>query len=161
MKTKDLIAGLALIGLGFIFLADNLDYIELDFSAVWPLLVLLAGISFGIGYLKNKKNYGLLMPATIFIVMGFVFWYCTVTGWDAMYTLWPFFLIGPGLGFYLMYILGEREKGLLIPAGILAGLGLLFLFRYSRVLKYWSVILIGIGVYMIYKHFKTENRDGL
>jgi hypothetical protein len=75
-----------------------------------------------------------------------------------MQYLWPFFLIGPGMGFYLMYFLGEKEKGLLIPAAILVGMGLLFILKFSHILKYWSVILIGTGLYLIYKHIKSERK---
>jgi LiaI-LiaF-like transmembrane region len=158
MKTKDFIIGLVLVCLGFLFLADNLDLIHLDFTNLWPILIVLIGLAFGIGYLYNRKNYGLLMPATIFTLYGLLFWYCVLTDWDTMHILWPMFLIGPGLGFYFMYLLGGKEKGLLVPAGILVGLGLIFLLRFGIILKYWSLILIVIGIYLIYKHFKEGNK---
>jgi hypothetical protein len=154
MKTKDFIFGLVLICLGIIFLADNLDFIKLDFSSIWPALVVLIGLAFGLSFLYNRKNYGLLMPATILIIIGLLFWYCSITGWYHMNILWPMFLIGPGLGFYFMYLLGEKEKALLIPAGILVGLGLLFMLRFSRILRYWPLILIIIGIYLLYKHYR-------
>ena len=159
MKTKDIIIGLVLIGLGLLFLADNLDIVELDFSSLWPILVLLFGLAFVLSFLHNRKNYGLLMPATIFTLYGLLFWYCSLTDWNNMHSLWPLFLIGPGLGFYLMYLLGGKEKGLLVPAGILVGLGLIFLLRFNIMLKYWSLILIVMGVYLIYKHFREVNRN--
>ena len=98
------------------------------------------------------------MPGTILIVYGLVFWYCSADDWYYMQYLWPFFLIGPGMGFYLMYFLAEKEKGLLIPASILVGMGLLFILKFSHILKYWSVILIGTGLYLIYKHIKSERK---
>jgi hypothetical protein len=158
MKRSDIIIGIILIILGILFLADNLDYVAIDFTDIWPLLMVLGGAAFWIGYFQNKKNYGLIMPGTILIVYGLVFWYCQAAGWDYMQYLWPFFLIGPGIGIYLMYILGEKENGLLIPAGILVGMGLLFILRYTGILKYWSVLLIIFGAYLIYKHLKAEKK---
>jgi hypothetical protein len=158
MKTSDFVTGLVLVCLGVIFLADNLDYIELDFTSIWPLLIILGGLAFGMGYLKNRKNYGLLMPATILLVFGLLFLYCSLKGWEYMNFLWPVFMIGPGLGFYFMYQFGEKEKGLLIPAAILVGLGLLFILGLDYILKYWSLILIAAGGYLIYKHYKTRDR---
>jgi len=159
MKTSDFVTGLVLVCLGVIFLADNLDYIELDFSNIWPWLVILAGLAFVLGYLKNKKNYGLLLPATILIVFGLLFLYTSLEDWESMNTLWPVFLIGPGLGFYFMYQFGAKEKGLLIPAVILVGMGLLFILGLDHILKYWSLILIAMGAYLIYKHYRTVNRN--
>ncbi len=158
MKTSDFVLGIVLVCLGLIFLADNLDYITLDFPSIWPGLLILAGLAFAIGYVKNKKNYGLLLPATILLVFGLLFLYCSIAGWESMNALWPVFLIGPGLGFYFMYQFGDKEKGLLIPAAILVGMGLLFILDLNHVLKYWSLILIAVGAYLIYKHYRTVNR---
>jgi hypothetical protein len=91
------------------------------------------------------------MPGTILIIYGLMFWYCAFLGWYQMSMIWPGFLIGPGIGFFLMYLIGEREKGLLVPASVLTGIGVLFLFRYSGVLRYWPVILIIIGLVLIFK----------
>jgi hypothetical protein len=79
-----------------------------------------------------------------------------MAGWNNMNDLWPVFLIGPGLGFYFMYQFGEKEKGLLIPAAILVGLGLIFMLDLNHILRYWSIILIAAGVYLIYKHYKDK-----
>jgi hypothetical protein len=159
MKIKDVIIGVVLITLGILFLLDNLDLIEINFGLLWPVLIILAGLFFVVGYLYDRKNYGLLMPATLLITYGLLFWYCVITDWDSMQELWPVFLIGPGLGFYFMYLLGGKEKGLLIPAGILVGLGLIFLLSSGGMLKYWPLILIACGVYLIYKHYKSEKRN--
>jgi hypothetical protein len=158
MKKSDIIMGVILIILGILFLADNLEYITINFTDIWPFLMVLGGAAFWTGYFKNRKNYGLIMPGTILVIYGLVFWYCQAAGWEYMQYLWPFFLIGPGTGFYFMYQLGGKEKGLLIPAGILVGMGMLFILQYSGILKYWSVLLIIFGAYLIYKHFKAERK---
>ncbi len=157
MKASDIIIGLALIILGFLFLSENFGYLDFDFQEVWPVIFLVAGGGFWAGYFQNRRNYGLLMPGTILIVYGLMFWYCASEGWYNMQYIWPGFLIGPGLGFIMLYIFGEREKGLLIPAGILIGLGVIFLLSFSNLADYWPIILIGAGIYLIYKHYKGRN----
>ncbi|TFH00910.1 MAG: hypothetical protein E4H13_06240 [Calditrichales bacterium] len=153
MKTSDMVVGVGLIILGILFMSENFGYLSFDFENVWPVFVLLGGIGFWIGFFQDRKNVGLLMPANILIIYGGMFLYCSLTGWEVMGTLWPLFLIGPGIGFFMMYLMGEREKGLLIPAGILAGIGLLFFLSHGGVMRYWPVILIGIGIYLVIKHY--------
>ena len=159
MKTSDIIIGLALIIMGVLFLSDNFGYLDLDFAVLWPLVLIAAGGGFWIGYFQNRKNYGMLMPGTILIVYGLIFWFCAENGWYQMHYLWPGFMIGPGLGFFMLYLFGEKEKGLLIPAGILTGLGLIFFVGFSDFSSYWPVILIAVGLYLIYKHYRQNNAE--
>ena len=65
MKTSDMVIGVGLIILGILFLFENFGYIAFDFADVWPVFVILAGVGFWIGYIQDKKNYGLVMPGTI------------------------------------------------------------------------------------------------
>ena len=152
MKISDFVIGFGLIILGAIFLFENFGYIEFDFSVMWPVILILGGAAFWIGFFRNREDVGLVMPGTILIIFGAMFWFCALEGWWNMNYLWPGFLIGPGLGFVFMYLLGKREKGLLIPAGILIGMGLIFTFRYASILRFWPLILVGFGIYLIYKN---------
>ena len=158
MKISDFIIGLGLIILGAVFLFENFGYIEFDFRAMWPVLLIFGGAAFWIGYFRNKEDVGLVMPGTILIIFGAMFWFCAIEGWWNMEYLWPGFMIGPGLGFIFMYLLGKREKAMLVPAGILIGMGLIFTFRETSLLRFWPVILIGFGIYLIYKH-TSKNPD--
>ncbi len=148
MNAKNFIIGIVLIVLGLLFLADNLDWIYLSWDNLWPFLMVIAGALFWLGWLTHRKEYGLLMPGTILIVYGLLFWFCAVNGWWYMgaYHLWAFFIIGPGLGFLALYIFGEREKGMLVPAGILIGLGIIFLSgsHFWRFIVPVGLILIGV-----------------
>jgi hypothetical protein len=159
MKLSDFIIGLALVVLGLIFMFQNFGYIDLDFAEVWPLFVMFGGIAFWVGYFRNKKDYGLLMPGTILIVYGLMFWYCALEGWWYMQFIWPGFLIGPGLGFVFMYALGTKEQGLLIPGGILLGLGIIMLAGLSPIFRYWPLLLIVAGAYLIYRHTKAKQNE--
>jgi len=160
MKKSDMIIGVGLVILGILFLSENFGYIEFDFQDIWPVFVLLAGAGFWIGYYQDRKNYGLLMPGTILIVYGLLFFYCSAEGWYLMSDLWPFFILGPGLGFFMMYLLGEREKGMLVPASILSGIAVLFLLSQSGFWRYWPVALIIVGIVLILKKLTSEEKRG-
>ena len=156
MKISDFIIGLALVVLGLIFLFDNFGIIEFNFGQMWPVIVILVGAGFWIGFFRSRKDSGLILPGTILLVYGFLFWFCALYGWWYMENLWPGFLFGPGLGFILMYLFGEKETGFLIPGGIMLGLSIVFFLRFSPVLDYWPFILIAIGLYLIIKHSKSK-----
>lgn len=66
-----------------------------------------------------------------------------------METLWPVFILAPAVGFLAMYFGGAKEQGLLIPAGILSGVGVIFLFVTSGFGDYWPLFLILAGVLLI------------
>ena len=152
MKTSDMVIGVGLVILGILFLFENFGYIAFDFQDVWPVFVILAGAGFWIGYFQDKKNSGLLMPGTILIIYGLMFFYSSVEGWQSMSYLWPVFIIGPGIGFFMMYLLGQKEKGMLVPASILTGLGILFMLSKTGIMRYWPILLIIFGIVMIVRN---------
>lgn len=157
---SDMVIGVGLVILGVLFLFENFGYIAFDFQDVWPVFVILAGTGFWIGYFQDKKNYGLLMPGSILVIYGLMFFYCVLEGWHYMSILWPVFIIAPGIGFFLMYLFGQREKGMLIPASILTGLGLLFMISHRGYLRYWPVILIVVGIVLIVRYqIKGKSTD--
>lgn len=161
MERKSFITGIILIGLGVLFLADNFDWISFRWANLWPFLLIIGGILFWLAWFGNRREYGLLMPGTILIVYGLLFWYCTAYGWWHMGedNLWAFFMIGPGLGFVFMYLLGNKERGLLVPAGILIGIGSIFLSGPHNLRLVWPLALIAIGVYLLFKHRREQSGD--
>jgi len=139
--------GIILIALGILFLLPRFFHVHL--AQLWPFFILGGGIAFYIAFIADRSNYGLLMPGTILTVIGLLFFYCTVEGWYMMETLWPFFIIAPGLGFALMYLFGNKERGLLIPAGILLALGCFFLLARTEYDYLWPLVLIAFGVFLL------------
>ena len=157
MDNRSKALGLGLIFLGVVFLLENLTVIRFNFFQIWPVFVILGGVGFLLGFFINKKNYGLVMPGIILIIYGSLFMYCNIMGWEYMQSLWPVFLLGPGLGFFVLYFAGQQDKGLLLPGGILTVLGLLFIFRYFEYLRYWPVLLIIGGIVLIFLSGKKNN----
>ena len=132
--------GAFFILIGVVLLIGNFS--DFGIGELWPVFLLAGGAAFFVGYLLNRDHYGLLMPGSILTVIGLLFLYCSVDGWCHMENLWPLFILAPAAGFVAMYFGGIREKGLLIPAGILFTIGLLFLFVSMDLGKFWPVMLI-------------------
>jgi hypothetical protein len=146
-----------LIACGALFLAINL--LEIGWRQIWPLLFFAgAAINFLI-FLTNRRNFGVLMPATILLVYGALFQFCALTDWDYMSELWPTFILGPGLGLLMMYLLGKRDRGLLVPAFILIGLSAIFYVAFGplqRFGRYWPVLLILAGLILLLMRQKQQ-----
>lgn len=143
--------GIFLVILGAVFLIGNLSDVSMEM--LWPVFPLAVGLAFIVGYLYNRSNFGLLMPGSIFMVIGFLFLYLSIFGWWHMEDLWPVFIIAPSVGFLAMYFGGTRDKGLLVPAGILGGLGLIFFFISAGMGGWWPVLLILAGGIILARHF--------
>lgn len=156
-STRSPLPGIILIVLGVLFLIANFSDVHLE--TLWPIFVLTPGVAFIIMFFRDRKNYGILMPGTILTIIGLLFFACTFYGWDQMERLWPLFIMAPGIGFIMMYLFGKREGGLLIPAGILIGLGLIFLLDVNRSEHLWPLVLILAGL-LILINWKKEGAPG-
>lgn len=123
-------------------------------SKFWPsLFLLLPGILFHACYFSgSRRNPGILVPGGILLVLGLVFQINMIFGgWDIT---WPLIIFSVVFGLLELYIFGGREKGLLIPIGILGGLSFIFFFSFSlsKILSFNTrpyalpVLLIGSGL---------------
>ena len=166
MNKSGKVLGGILIVLGILFLMKNLDIfapiwqffnIGTILSKFWPsLFLLLPGLLFHYGYFSgDRRNAGLLVPGGILLVLGLVFQFNMLFGnWNIT---WPLYILSVAFGLFELYIFGGREKGLLIPVGILGGLSFLFFFSFSlnRLLRFNTrpyalpVLLIIIGIILI------------
>ncbi len=154
VNTKPLIAGMILIVIGLAILGDNLGFFYLSWDTFWPWFMIIGGVLFLLGWMNDREKYGMLMPASILLIYGFLFLYSAYDGWWRMNELWPFFLIGPGIGFLLMYFLGKKENGLLVPATILLALGSIFLIGSGT--PFWPILLIILGALLLFKSRRKE-----
>jgi hypothetical protein len=77
-----------------------------------------------------------------------------------MRDLWPFYLIGPGIGFFLMYFFGRKETGLLVPGTILILLGAIFLLRATEYENLWPLLIIIAGIILIFKNRRRKEPTG-
>ena len=134
MSRKNKTLGVILVILGVLFLLKSLNIfnpwehisIWTVISKLWPsLFLILPGLMFHSSYFSgNRGNPGVLVPGGIFLVLGITFQLNVFFGlWGFT---WPLYIFAVAFGLFELYIFGSREKGLLIPIGILTGLSLLF-----------------------------------
>jgi len=156
-KSRPVVPGLILIVIGFLFLLSNFGVLDFDWGNLWTWLVVLIGAIFWLGFLFDRSKDGLIMPGTVLLVVGIVFNVSARHDWALLEDLWPFFILAPALGFYLMYLLGKRDRGVLVPAIVLTIIGLVFLMSTSSVLSYLGpIIMIGIGVLILLARGKDK-----
>jgi len=165
-KKSNMIIGAIILLLGVYFLLHNLNifriYIDIFdigflFSNFWPMFLIIPGFFMHMAYFSGKNtDAGILVPGGILLVSGLTCQLSTIFGnWHVM---WPGFLLAVAVGLFELYLFGPKEKGLLIPVGILGGLSFIF---FSNTLRWYfeynfgkfiiPLILILLGGFIIYK----------
>ncbi|MBN2105686.1 hypothetical protein JW835_16735 [bacterium] len=145
-KTRYLF-GIILIVVGVIFLLVNFS--DVSMSHLWPFFPLTVGIGLVLGYFQNRDNLGFLMPGVVLITISLLFFYCAISGWHHMSQLWPVFIWAPAGGFIAMYFGGSRDRGLLMPAGILGLIGFIFIAVNYRISNFLPVVMIAVGAFLV------------
>jgi len=153
MKERDrgsIIPGVILIVLGILFLLPKLG---IDFGVLWPTFILAPGIAFFAFYLvsgNKEKNVGILIPATITTLLAIFFYFESFTDWKYAEKLWPVYPLIVGIAFFVTYLVNKRrDRGFLVPAGILGSIGILFLIVNFISVNLWPLFLILAGLYFI------------
>ncbi|HEY8421871.1 MAG TPA: DUF5668 domain-containing protein [Thermoclostridium sp.] len=121
------VLGITLICIGFLLILSTFGVIPSLgrlISKFWPMIFIFISLLFHAGYYSNKNNVGLLVPGGILLTLGVVFQ--TAELWDIYGVMWPGVILAPAVGLYELYYFGNREKGLLIPVGILSAISLFF-----------------------------------
>jgi len=157
-----LVFGVSLVILGIFGLLGAFGILSITWERVWPSFLLLPGLIFEIAFFRNKKLSGLLVPGGILITLGLLFFLCSYTDYGILQYLWPIFVMAPGIGLLQMYFLTlPAKKGLFIGGVIPFGIGSLFMFITLLQQTFFSVafplVLIGIGLYFLYRFFKTKS----
>ena len=100
------------------------------------------------GSRRDTHYYGLLFSINV------------IFGWHLMDNLWPIFPLGVAIGLFQLYLFGGREKGLLIPVGILGAVSLFFLVNNLLFVDFRliaGIILVLIGIWFIFKKSNSNN----
>jgi hypothetical protein len=166
MNRTGKVLGSIFIILGGLFLLRNLGivgpighYVNIGYiiGTFWPaLFLILPGLLFHLGYFSGRrKDPGVLVPGGILLVLGAVFQINMLFRvWEVT---WPLYIFAVAFGLFELYAFGNRDKGLLIPIGILTGLSaIFFLFSVEKVLSFSTrsfivpAVLIGIGLIVLY-----------
>jgi len=161
MKKINFIFGSFLLFIGVLLILANFGIIGINWSKLWPLFLLIPGILFELGYFIYRKDAGLLVPAGILITYSILFSVNIIYGWDLMEDLWPIFPLGVAIGLFQLYLFGKREKGLLIPIGILGAISIFFIINNLFFANFGLLAGIGIiviGLWIIFKKAKSNNK---
>jgi len=159
MKKINYIFGFLLLFIGVLLILANFGVIKIVWENLWPLCLLIPGIVFELSYFIYRKDAGLLVPGGILITYGLLFLVNVIYGWRLMEDLWPIFPLGVGIGLLQLYIFGGREKGLLIPVGILGAISLFFLINNLFFINFGlvaGIMLMVIGIWIIIKKAKIK-----
>jgi len=160
MKKTNYLFGLFLLFIGVLLILANFGVIEIAWDNLWPLFLLIAGIFFELSYFISRKDAGLLVPGGILITYGLLFLVNVIYGWHLMENLWPIFPLGVAIGLFQLYLFGGREKGLLIPVGILGAISLFFLINNLLFIDFRllaGILLLVIGIWIIFKKAKSSD----
>jgi len=174
MKNRGaLYVGLLLIMLGGIFLLAQttghmLFGIRLGWR-LWPLLVLFVGVAFwlplAVWWDKRNQIAGLVVPGTIIAGNGLLMLYQSLTGnwasWSYAWALEPIFV---ALGLLCLYWLTQHDQGLLVAAGIVGGVGLVFFVIFASAFGgairfVGPLLLIGVGLLILLGSLKGHNKS--
>ena len=162
MKSKNGFWGILLIFIGGLLILNNfLSFHFLSIRYLWPLFLLVPGLSFEIEYFTSKKNSGLLVPGGILTVLGLNFLFETYTSFQFATYTWPIYPLAVAIALFQFYLFTHRPKGLLIPIFILTGVSL---FSYASVLLEnsawfsWNllfpILLVVLGVCILLNNSK-------
>ncbi|MHC2994118.1 MAG: hypothetical protein IBV53_01235 [Candidatus Atribacteria bacterium] len=160
MKKINYLFGLFLLFIGVLLILANFGVIEIVWENLWPLFLLIPGILFELSYFIYRKDAGLLVPGGILITYGILFLVNVMYGWHLMEDLWPIFPLGVAIGLFQLYLFGMREKGLLIPIGILGAISLFFLINNLFFIDFVllvGIVLVVIGIWVIFKKVKPND----
>lgn len=161
-KGHSIVPGLILIALGIIIILHSTGVFRIDWDVIWTYVIIFLGVIFWLAFLFDRSDVGVLMPGSVLLTVGLVLNYAARNGWYTMNFLWPFFILAPAFGFYAMFLLGGRDRGLLVPAGILTVIGVIFLLQsmdYS-VRFAWAIGLIVIGALLLFRGLRKQTDAG-
>ena len=168
--------GLLLILLGGVFLLAQVGGVFLEplglhlgWADIWPFLILFVALAFWLPILiwwdRRANLAGLAIPGTIIGVNGLLLLYQNTTGdWGSWAYLWALEPISVGLGLLMLYLLGHRQQGLLVAAGILIGVGAVFFVVFSSIFVGWirflaPVVLILVGILAIMRGVRERSAE--
>ena len=120
MNNKNYFWGFFLIITGILLFISKIFGIQLfHMDRLWPVFVLIPGLCFNLAYFSTRRAPGLLVPGGILTTIGLLFFFETMTNWYFAEYTWPIYPLAVAIGLFQLYIFGDRQRGLLIPIGIL------------------------------------------
>lgn len=120
MNNKKNYWGFFFIIIGVLLLISKIFNIQLfSMHRLWPIFVLILGLSFEVTFFSTRTKPGLLVPGGILTTLGFLFLFENMTNWHFAGHTWPIYPLAVAIGLGELYIFGDRRRELLIPVVVL------------------------------------------
>lgn len=174
MKKNNIVIGVIFVILGVLFLLNNSGLVRIDISffdigfliaKFWPaLFLIIPGLAMHSIFFSGKNSdAGILVPGGILLFTGLT---CQVSMlFDIWGITWPGFIFAVAIGLFELYLFGNKNKGLLIPVGILTVISIIFFdaftlrwlngFHLKEILI--GALLIIIGLSIIFKNGRKKD----
>ena len=149
-----LIISYAMLAVAGLIALLTLGVLQDSFVATYVLLAI--ALPFFIGFLFNRANWGLLIPAYVLTAIGLMVPLIElgVLG-DTLIATYVMFAIA--IPFFVVYLLNTRNWWALIPAGILSIIGLGFLIAEASVEYIFAAALIVAGILIVVRQFTKKD----
>jgi hypothetical protein len=108
---RNITIGLVLVALGAFLIIQKTIGLDIEvWSFIWPLFLLIPGITMHINYFSKERSSGNLVVAGILTVYGGLFLFITLT--NNMYNdkLTFIYFLGIAIGFFENYIFGNKKN---------------------------------------------------
>jgi uncharacterized protein with PQ loop repeat len=131
----------------------ELDALRDDFIATFVLTVI--ALPFLVGFLRNREQWGLLIPAYVLLAVGVMVWLLErgVLN-DLLVPAYVMFAIA--IPFFMVYGRNPQQWWALIPGGIMAVIGLSFLIAEATIGYAVPAVLILAGIWILVRQFTHQ-----
>jgi len=118
---------------------------------VIPVYVLwVIGLPFLLGYLRDKDQWGLLVPAYVLFSVGLMVGMIGL-GWLRNFLIPAYVMLAIAAPFFVVYLKNRENWWALIPAGIMSAIAVGFLFASSIGKFILPLLFVSIGIWIIGK----------
>jgi hypothetical protein len=128
----------------------TLGVLQDAFVATYVLLAI--ALPFFVGFLFNRSNWGLLIPAYVLTIIG-VMVPLIELGVLEDTLIATYIMLAIAIPFFVVYLLNTKNWWALIPGGILAVIGLGFLIAEASVEYIFAAGLIVAGILIVVRQF--------
>ncbi|CUT02608.1 LiaI-LiaF-like domain-containing protein [Candidatus Chrysopegis kryptomonas] len=156
-----LVFGVILVLIGLVILLDKLGVVYLSWKKILSILLVIAGAYLGYSGFGLNSNSKVFWGSILFFFGIYLFIDSFGFLNPDVHFFWPVVLITTGLAFLMSFVNRPNDFALLLPAVALVGIGVLFLLTnlgviysfevWESVEKFWPVLLIILGLYLILK----------
>jgi predicted lysophospholipase L1 biosynthesis ABC-type transport system permease subunit len=120
-SNNSIVGGVVLILLGAVLLGGTLNPFGLGWGSLWPLFLAVPGtgllaLAFSI---SKERRAVVVMPGVSLLLLSIFFFAFTLdkAEWSAQATLWPLYVMIPGLAALVAYLASDMEQPVYLMVG--------------------------------------------